>query len=64
MSGLVLPPPENKQDVKYAPYKDETEMRKGQKHYRDNFGLNIKVIGVVRNLLLVNHLSNKAYVLK
>ncbi|CBY21693.1 unnamed protein product [Oikopleura dioica] len=27
MSGLVLPPPENKQDVKYAPYKDETEMR-------------------------------------
>ena len=27
MSGLVLPPPENKQEVKYAPYKDETEMR-------------------------------------
>ena len=44
MSGLVLPPPENKQDVKYAPYKDETEMRKGQKHYHDNFGLNTFLI--------------------
>jgi hypothetical protein len=31
MSGLVLPPPENKPDVNYAPYKDETEMRNGQK---------------------------------
>ena len=30
----------------------------------DNFGLNTKVIGVVHNILSVNQLSNKAYVLK